>query len=163
MKRQLELCLLNGLLFAVLKCFYEVVPMPMPMHDLLYCTFLGITVTGAVGACWRKIPCYLIHFLIGVVWVIGYIGCESFFLCLPLNYVIAKVIAFGLVSAFIEIVNHMVFQKTALRYTALQFSVVIGVFSQRGKNMEYVLAALLAGMLTAVISKFIYEDFFRKE
>lgn len=48
---------LNGILLGGVKLFYML--MLEPMNGLLYCTFLGFTVTTAVGANWKKIGYYL--------------------------------------------------------------------------------------------------------
>ena len=57
MKKILAACGINGLMFGFIKLFYEFTPLPMTM--LLYCTFLGFTVTFAVGADTKKFLQYL--------------------------------------------------------------------------------------------------------
>lgn len=147
-------CALNGLMFGAVKWFYEIIS--LPMHGVLYCTFLGFTVTFSVGAKREALGAYLGNLIIGLVWVAGYMGVESAVLLLPISALAAKVTAFGLMSFVIEAVNTMVLGKTGFCFVPIQFAVVIGVFSQQGKHMVSVVAALLIGMVAALISKMIY-------
>lgn len=147
-------CLLNGIMFGLIKLFYEIVQ--APMSAILYCTFLGFTVTFAVGAQSRKMGAYLGSIVVGVLWVAGYIGFEYLFLLAPIPEIVAKVVAFGFMSFVIEIVNLRVIGKTQFKFVPLQFAVVISVFSQQGEHIAYVLMALIIGVLAALLSKAIY-------
>lgn len=59
-------------------------------------------------------------------------------------------------SFVIEISNILLTRDTVFGIIPLQFAVVIGVFSQKGKNIHYVLTALVIGAANAIISKSIY-------
>lgn len=173
MKHTILACCLNGILLGVIKLFYELVP--EPMSNLLYCTFLGFTVTLAVGAQIRELGDYLGSILMGIIWVMGYVGIESMVLQLLIPFSIsppisrsipqsilrsgAKGVAFGFMSFVIEASNLLFIGKTRFRFVPLQFAVVIGVFSQQCRHIPYVLAAILIGVLTALLSKKIYLEF----
>lgn len=153
-------CFLNGIMFGMIKLFYEIVP--HPMNGLLYCTFLGFTITFAVGADKKQIKEYFGSIVVGVLWVLGYLGFEFIFLLFPIDTLTAKVLAFGIMSFLIEIINIRILNNTHFRYVPLQFSVVIGVFSQNGENIPYVLIALMIGILAAILSKQIYGRFLKR-
>lgn len=154
MKRLVWACGLNGMLFGLVKLFYEMAP--VPMTNLLYGTFLGFTVTTAVGAEWRKGKEYLGSIGVGLVWAAGYVGLEAALLFLPLPEILTKALAFGIMSFLIEAGNQFVLPRTRCHVIPLQFAVVIGIFSQQCRHVPYVLAALLIGVLAALISRQIY-------
>ena len=147
-------CALNGIMFGAVKWFYEI--LPMPMHEILYCTFLGFTVTTAVGARRRELPLYLANTGIGLLWVAGYMGFEAVFLLTSLPDTAAKAAAFGLMSFVIEAVNMLALKRKNICIIPIQFAVVIGVFSQQGKHIACVTAALLIGGAAAFLSREIY-------
>jgi hypothetical protein len=147
-------CLLNGVMFGLVKFFYEAIP--VPMSSLLYCTFLGFTMTFAVGAEAGKLGAYFASIALGILWVAGYLGFEAVLLWSPLPDIVTKAIAFGFMSFVIEAMNMLVTQKTPFRFVPLQFAVVIGVFSQQCQHIPYILAALIIGMVAALLSKHIY-------
>ena len=148
---------LNGVMFGLIKLFYEIVPEPMSV--LLYCTFLGFTVTFSVGAQIRELRAYLGSIVIGSIWVAGFAGVENMFLSFMVPLVGAKVIAFGFMSFLIEASNLLGIGKLKLKYIPLQFAVVIGVFSQQCEHIPYVLISLIIGILAALLSKRIYLRF----
>lgn len=154
MKKGMWACALNGIMLGAVKLFYELTP--IPMANLLYCTFLGFTVTFAVGAEVKKTGRFLGSLAIGLVWAAGYVGVETVFLDFPLPEIAAKALAFGLMSFIIEAGNCMILSKTKFNIVPLQFAVVIGIFSQQCRHIPYILGALLIGMTVAVISKQIY-------
>lgn len=147
-------CVLNGLMLGLVKLFYLLVP--EPMNGLLYCTFLGFTVTYAAGASAENIKNGLCSFLTGAVWTIGYVAIEKIFLYTSIPDVSACAIAFGLTSFIIEAMNILVTRDTSFGISALQFAVIIGVFSQKCQHVGYVILAILLGYGTALISKAIY-------
>ena len=156
-KRKIILaCALNGLMFGGIKWVYELSPMPMTL--LLYCTFLGFTVTSCVGAKAEKAGIYLCNFAIGFLWAMGYMGAEYILLLLPLSIIMAKTAAFGIVSFLIEITNILLPNKNEIWFAPLQFAVIIGIFSQQGNHIPYVVLALVIGMLAALLSKKIYQN-----
>lgn len=157
MKKTALAFLLNGIMFGMIKLFYELVS--HPMNGLLYCTFLGLTVTFSVGADKRQIRAYFGNLVVGILWLFGYLGFEYIFLLFPLDSLLARVLAFGFMSFLIEILNVRIIGNTHFRYVPLQFAVVIGVFSQNGKNIPYVLIALIIGIFAAILSKQIYGRF----
>ncbi|MGN0978592.1 MAG: hypothetical protein ACI4PH_11105 [Faecousia sp.] len=131
------------------------------MGILLYCTFLGFTVTFAIGAEKRNLGAYFASVVLGVLWVAGYLGFEAVLLQTPLPDIAAKAIAFGLMSFVIEAMNMLVTKKTPFRFIPLQFAVVIGVFSQQCQHIPYILAALVIGVFAAILSKSIYDKFLK--
>lgn len=152
-------CFLNGVMFGLVKLFYEAAP--VPMNALLYCTFLGFTVTFAVGAEAKNLAAYCGSMILGVFWVAGYLGFEAILLWTALPDIATKAIAFGLMSFVIEAMNMLVTKETFCRFIPLQFAVVIGVFSQQCQHIPYILAALAIGMFAALLSKRIYEKFLK--
>ncbi|OUQ21865.1 hypothetical protein B5E84_00980 [Lachnoclostridium sp. An14] len=157
MRNQIWACALNGILFGLIKLFYEIVP--APMAELLYCTFLGFTVTYAVGAEWKKAGHYVCSLAVGLIWVAGYVGLEMVFWQFPLQAAISRAVSFGVVSFVIEGANLFFLPKTKGAVVPLQFAVVIGVFSQKCRHIPYVLTALFIGVAAALISKQIYKYF----
>ena len=147
-------CALNGVMFGAVKWFYEMVP--MPMHEILYCTFLGFTVTAAVGARRKDVPLYLANTGIGLLWVAGYIGLEAAFLCVPIPDTAGKAAAFGFMSFVIEAANMLFLKQRNMSIIPVQFAAVIGVFSQKGEHIACVTAALLIGEAAALLSRGIY-------
>ena len=149
--------LLNGVLLGLVKCFYML--MPAPMNELLYCTFLGFTVTTVCGAQWKKTGHYLGGFGVGILFTEAYIWTEKLFLKGNLPELMECVMAFAVVSFLIEISNILVTRDTPFGMIPLQFAVVIGVFSRKGQDISYVMAALVIGMAVAIVSKSIYLKF----
>ena len=149
-------CALNGFLFGGVKLFYEFCG--GSFAELLFCTFLGITVTLAVGAEGRKLPFYLGNLGIGFFWVWLYIETEVLLLQFSLPDIMGKAIAFGLASFVIETVNLLGLSKSRWHYPALQFAVIVGCFSQKCRQMPLVLLALVLGVGIGVISKQIYAN-----
>jgi hypothetical protein len=147
-------CVLNGIMFGIAKLFYEVVP--VPMHNLLYCSFLGFTVTSATNPEMNSIPKLLASMGAGLVWVGGYILFEYMFLKLPITPMVSKAVAFGLMSFLIEVLNTQYLRKTPFQCIPLQFAVVIAMFSQQCHNIMLVLVALIIGVIMALLSKRIY-------
>lgn len=156
MKNTMLALSLNGIMFGLIKLFYELVP--KPMSALLYCTFLGFTVTFAAGARVRETAAYLGSIFIGIVWVMGYIGFEAVFLVLAMPESGVKGLAFGCMSFVIEALNLLIIGKTRFKYVPLQFAVVIGIFSQQCRHIPSVLAALMIGVLAALLSRKIYVE-----
>lgn len=154
MKTKLAACIITGIIFGLFKLFYEFAP--ETMSTLLYCTCLGFTVTFASGAKIKQFPGYLLSMLTGLLWVAGYVYSEKVFLMTGISELPAKVIAFGLVSFFIEMMNGFVLPNTAFRYVPLQFAVIIGVFSQKCNHIPEVFLAILIGAAGAIISKKMY-------
>lgn len=147
-------CVLNGLMLGLVKLFYLLVP--EPMSGLLYCTFLGFTVTYAAGVPAENIKNGICSFFMGIIWTIGYVVIEKIFLYTPLSDVASCAIAFGLTSFIIEAMNILVTRDTPSGISALQFAVIIGVFSQKCQHVVYVILAVLLGYGAALISKMIY-------
>lgn len=160
LKKTIEACSLNGIMFGLIKLFYESVP--EPMSGLLYCTFLGFTVTFAVGGQAKEFGNYLLSIGMGLIWTGGYLGFEAALIWLPFSADSSKAIAFGLMSFVIEFMNVLLLNKTPFRFIPLQFAVVIGVFSQQCQHIPFVLFALLLGVITALCSKTIYRVFLEK-
>lgn len=147
-------CLLNGLLLGALKWFYEMVP--APMSGLLYCTFLGFTVTAASGSRPERLPHYLASMGTGFAWALGYIGMEKILFLASIPAIAARAIAFGIVSFLIEAANKRLTPGTPAGVITLQFAVIIGIFSQKCQHMGFVLCALFIGVLCALVSAYIY-------
>lgn len=154
MKRAVLACSLNGLLFGGIKLLYELAG--GNFSGLLYCSFLGVTVTLAVGAQWKEVPYYLGSLGFGLVWVGLYLGIEAALLTLPIGETAGKAIAFGLASFVIEAVNLFVLIKSRCKYAPLQFAVIIGCFSQGCRHIPLILLALIIGMTAGLTSKVIY-------
>lgn len=148
-------CVLNGVLLGAVKLFYLVVP--EPMSGLLYCTFLGFTVTYAAGPSADDGKTGICSFLTGGAWTIGYVVLEKLFLLTPLPAVVSCTLAFGIVSFGIEAANILITRNTPFGISALQFAVIIGVFSQKCQHVVYVILAVVIGYIAALISKAIYQ------
>ena len=155
MKKIIAACSVNGVMFGFIKLFYELTPLPMTV--LLYCTFLGFTVTFAVGADAKKFLQYMSSILFGIVWVAGFILFEKIFLLTSLPVIASKAIAFGVMSFVIEVANVKYLKDTCFGFIPLQFAVVIGVFSQQCQHIPFILTALVIGIFAALLSKKIYE------
>ena len=157
LKKALVACFLNGVMFGLIKLFYESVP--APMNDLLYCTFLGFTVTFAVGGNVKEFGKYLLSSGIGLLWVGGYLVFEAALVGLPFPVHGLKAFSFGLMSFVIEFMNQTFLPETPFRFIPLQFAVVVGIFSQKCEHIPFVLIALLIGFAAAPLSKVIYHYF----
>lgn len=154
MKKTFLAFVLNGALLGLIKLFYELVP---PMSGLLYCTFLGFTITTAVGAKAAQTGAYLVSTVLGAAWAAGYVALEQLLLLTALPETASKALAFGLMSFIIEAANGLAFTKVkSTRYVPLQFAVIIAIFSQQCQHVPQVLAALVIGAAAALLSKHIY-------
>lgn len=147
-------CALNGLLLGVIKLFYLLVP--EPMNSLIYCTFLGFTVSYAAGHPVENIKNGICSFLTGGIWTIGYVVLEKLFLLTPLPVIGSSALAFAMTSFIIEAANILIIRNTPCGISALQFAIIIGVFSQKCQHIVYVSLAILIGYAAALISKMIY-------
>lgn len=159
MKYAVFACALNGLLFGAIKLFYELIG--GMFSTLLYCAFLGITVTLSVGAGRKEALSYLGNLGIGLFWVWLYVEVETIFLIILSNEWIGKAVAFALVSFVIEVANSFLLRKSKWNYPTHQFAVIIGCFSQKCQHVPLVMAGLVLGVVAAIISKAIYARYFK--
>ncbi|MCD7788977.1 MAG: DUF1097 family protein [Bacteroides thetaiotaomicron] len=157
--QKLAACSLNGVMYFVLKLLYNLAP--EPLNGMMYLVFLGLCVTFAVGAEWKRLPSYLGCIVVGVVWFYGYCEFDALTNGFLFSDAVNSAIGFGFMSFVIEIFNICLLSGTPLGFSPMQFASVIGIFSQGGENIPYVLVSLVVGMMAAMLSKTIYSTILR--
>lgn len=120
------IAVVRGLAFALVTALYFV----LPLHDYLWCVYVGFFLTMALGTDYKRMPSYICSLLSGYAWAFLYLNAGGWIaMVLPLDIKVCVVIAEFILTAGLLLIHLTFFSGGLLGTVPAVFAAVATIFA----------------------------------